>query len=203
MKTILSAFVFSCVVAAPVSAATITEGFSTNWGDDFATATDVGALDQGTNTVSGILERGVLGEDVVDTVKFTVAAGDELVGAAFSPSGLGGGQGPFPGPGGPTLPSFDVTITDLTFAAIASGTFGGGTGGAFLGGNVLAAGDYILQIVANTGRGELFDALYTVELDVEAGSTSPNVVPLPASAPLVLGGLALFGVMGWRKKRNA
>lgn len=190
MKLLSISLTALTLAAGSVSAATVTEG--ADFGDDFASAFDIGPLDLGLNNVEGLLSRDRLSEDVVDTVEFTVAAGTQLVDASFLPFAF-------------DIYDFEAKIADSSGVTIASGIFSTFGGGTFLGGNVLTAGTYFLQATAFVGNGEAFEADYTFGLTTieDLSGPSPNVVPLPASAPLALGGLALFGAMGWRKKKRA
>ncbi|MEO1196401.1 MAG: hypothetical protein AAFX45_09535 [Pseudomonadota bacterium] len=189
MKTPHFILAAALLAASPVSAATIIEG-GADFGDDVATAFVGGPLDVGANTIAGGLSRGFNGEDLVDTVEFTIADDTELVGASFTPFASG---------------FFDIEakIADQSGVTIVSQLFGPFGGGSFLGGTILGAGTYYFQTTALSQRGEIFDAGYSAAFTVaETTTPPPNVVPLPASAPLVLGGLALLGGLGRFKRRK-
>lgn len=192
MKFINSLCAAAILATSPVSAATISEGFGADFGPDVPSAFPGGLLDLGHNSITGNLSRDRGSADLSDTVEFSVAVGQELVDASFLPFNSG-------------FFDLEATIRDASGVKIVSQAFGPFGGGTFLNGNILGAGTYYFQATALEFFGETFDAGYSVGLTTREAATTPppNVVPLPASAPLVLGGLALFGAMGWRKKRSA
>ncbi|MEL7025789.1 MAG: hypothetical protein AAGO57_00980 [Pseudomonadota bacterium] len=190
MNNFCAAFALTVLVATPVSAATVNE--LRDFGNDFASAFEFGPLDVGLNSITGNLSGGLGSDDQIDTVKFTVAPGTELVDASFLPFAF-------------DLLDTIVKIADAAGVPIASQVFPSDGGGTFLGGAVLGEGTYFFQATADVTAGEVFGLGYSTGLTVREvlDTPPPNVIPLPASALLVLGGMALLGGLGWRKRRTS
>nr|MDJ0639418.1 hypothetical protein [Paracoccaceae bacterium] len=83
--------------------------------------------------------------------------------------------------------------------AILGEEYGVGSGGAFANGEVLGAGTYFFAVEAFAPRREFFDIAYDAYGLVREAETI-NPVPLPASAPLALGGLLMLGLI--RRRRS-
>lgn len=120
--------------------------------------------------------------------------------------------GSFQGPsssGGPTSGSSDATTVDESFATLndidgiffSSGSLTFGDGGVltaiFSPKITIGSSLFLFAGEVSGDPGETLTGL------VDISDTTPTVVPLPAALPLLVGGLGVLGLAGWRRRESA
>ena len=158
-----------------------TAGFSNVFGE---LAGD--CVDNGFDCNPGTLATG----DTQDSFQFTVETGFKLVGINVGTEGFG-----------PDLLSISFSLAEFIpgFSTIQQVTSLINTSTSF-GALDLAAGDYSFSVFGQSADMEgSYQAFWNVELEVEAIG-DPNVIPLPAGFPLMLGGIVALGWMSRRKR---
>lgn len=217
-------FAGSLAISTTVQAATISVEFSGQ------TTSNPGLLGAGTfsgsityDTTSATNPGGAVFNNVFSNINFTTGTGSvksqgtpttdrltqvQLVTAedAF----LSNYAGAF----GPTgVPGVDVESTSLELRTVDDGDFFGSTSalfGSLADGDVLTLGaeigfvSLVVRYVGDSSSGSTIlraNAFDTLTLTVTGDAPIPNV-PLPASAPLVVGALAFLGYSGRRKSRR-
>ncbi|MEL7345235.1 MAG: VPLPA-CTERM sorting domain-containing protein [Pseudomonadota bacterium] len=196
----------------PAAAITVTE--SGDFSGDFSAPTSIGTLDLGENTASGSL-NGVCAfdsalngancrnetnsSDVSDFLSFVIPVGLEAFDAGIFMEGEA-----------PTLFSYsaDIFTPDLPPVVLAGDFYAMNAGGSFVESDgVLPAGSYVFGISAATfalGTGDWSGSWngYITTRAVDNGNDGGDaaVIPLPAGAPLILGGLAALGLVKRRRR---
>ncbi|SMX31467.1 VPLPA-CTERM sorting domain-containing protein [Actibacterium lipolyticum] len=196
MRNIFASFAVFCCLAVPASAVTVTE--PPDLADGLSTASSIGTLDLGLNTITGEIRgecedlgTGILCNsdavdlgDTQDSLIFSIGP-DELL-TTVSVIGFGDH---------PEDATYYVAITDASLTTVlAVDYYDFNDGGSFYAG--LGEGTYSVSIFGGTASEEDgFRLRYDLALTVAA-------VPLPATAPLLLGGLGLFAAARRRSRRK-
>jgi hypothetical protein len=187
----------AALTAAPAAAISVSE--TTDFSGNINSPTFVGALTPGGNSITGSLSAtcefagaggrcGFFSGDDADALSFLIPDGWFLTGALATISNL-----TTSGSGTPEAVGLPFSGLD-PFSTFSAGSFD------ILDGALLTgAQDYwFVAELNNAAEGDTIS--YNWRLDLTVGSDA-EVIPLPAGLPLMLGGLAVLGLLG-RKRRT-
>lgn len=170
-----------------------------NIGPNLGFPSDIGDFNLvgGINTFSGSIGSGVVG-DSSDVFNIVIGANQTLVGASLSYGTNASAFNPFFGFPGPAWGLFESSVTPEIFNV---STPGQGFS-AFTSTQTFTRGPGIYNMLIGNGVFGMSDNSpvdYTMTFTVEETST---VVPLPAALPLLIGGLGVLGLAGYRRRNS-